>query len=49
LLLRANPSALQSGRWQRPWAALLATWLRLSARFTLDKDQLRFTIDLQKD
>lgn len=49
LTLRANPSLLNAGLVQHPLAGLLTAWQRLSADLIIDKDQLRFTIDLQRD
>jgi hypothetical protein len=49
LMLRANPSKLREGLVQHPLPGLLAAWKRLSADLTIDKDLLRFTMDLQRD
>ncbi len=49
LRLRANPSILREDLLRQPLPALLAAWHRLSADLTIDKELLRFTIDLQRD
>ena len=47
--LRAQPSALRPELLRHPLGTILASWRQLSAELALVKDQLRFTIALEKD